>query len=231
MRKMMLVLACIICIFCMDLYAENKADFNIYLKTSIVPGSGTTNPGDTEPVVDGSGLKVYVFYDTAGAGEKNTKDLTNLTGVSSNTTVNDVTFDLTGNQSDDAAENFYLYLVATSNVSTAVDTTIAFYSTDGWEYDGTSVTSGAKTSLPLSFSTDPLSEGNLTTSEDDSWKVPSTEESSSSDSSSAIKVHANANSQVLDPTIVSKTTVSWTPDPTLLAGSWTATITVDVAGV
>lgn len=229
MRKMMLVLACIICIFCMDLYAENKPDFSIYLKTRIDPGSGTTNPGDTEPVVDGSGLKVYVFYDTAGAGSNSSTSLSGLTGVSSDETVNNQ-FDLTGNQSN-AADNFYLYLVATSNVSTAVDTTIAFYSTDGWVYDGTSATSGAKTSLPLSFTTDFLSDGNLTTSKDESWTVPNTEESSSNNNSSAIKVHANANSQVLNPTIVSKTTVSWTPDLTLLAGSWTATITVDVAGV
>ena len=229
MRKMMLVLACIICIFCMDLYAENKQDFKIFLKTSIVAGSGTNKPDDgTEPVVDdGSGLKVYVYYDTAGNGDG--ENLSGLTGVSSKTTVSEQ-FDLTGNQSD-AKEKFYLYLVATSNVSTAVDRTIAFYSTDGWVYDGTSSTSGAKTSLSLKFATDFQSDGNLTTSEDGSWTVPSTEESSSNVSSSAIKVHANANSQVLDPTIVSKTTVSWTPDPTLLAGSWTATITVDVAGV
>lgn len=231
MRKMMLVLACIICIFCMDLYAENKQDFKIFLKTSIDAGSGTNKPDDgTEPVVDdGSGLKVYVYYDTAGDVSNSSTSLSGLTGVSSETTVSDK-FDLTGNQSD-AAKKFYLYLVATSNVSANVDRTIAFYSTDGWVYDGTSATSSAKTSLPLSFTTDFLSDGNLTTSKDESWTVPNTEESSSNNNSSAIKVHANANSQVLNPTIVSKTTVSWTPDSTLLAGSWTATITVDVAGV
>lgn len=226
MRKMMLVLACIICIFCMDLYAEV---FDIHLQASITPGSGTNDPEDTDPVVDNSGLKVYVYYDTAGDVSNSSTSLSGLTGVSSETTVSDK-FDLTGNQSD-AAKKFYLYLVATSNVSANVVRTIAFYSTDGWVYDGTSATSGATTSLPLTFTTEFQSGGNLTTSEDDSWKVPSTEESSSDVGSSAIKVHANANSQVLYPTIVSKTTVSWPTDTTLLAGSWSATITVDVAGV
>ena len=200
------------------------ADTSVVLNGTVEEGGGVTPPGGGDVSLSEGAIKSYLYYDVNGLGSTGSDSTSDLTSLSKGETEYHLTesFDLTGT-SNEKHDTLYLYIFAGANAnSTGATLKITFSCTDGWVMTPESKpTDYEEQNIPLIFSTETFSEGDLTATAEDS------NASSGTSSSAEIEITAAQNAREGTSKIVSKTQVSWDPDA-YYVGKYLATITVKV---
>lgn len=196
---------------------------SIVIKGRVEEGGGIKPPDENIPSITDGAIQTFVYYDVEGAADiSGTSD--GLNGLSdASTTLEDISFDLTGSKSDPDA--LYLYLVCGVNAgSKESSATITFSSENGWEYKEDLGDREAQ-AIPLVFSSeDAFSVEGTFNVEPTSSEAPEGDTKSSIEI--ALSVAADAQFQ---PMVVSKTKVSWKQNA-YYVGKYEATITIQVDG-
>ena len=196
---------------------------SIVIKGRVEEGGGIKLPDENIPSITDGAIQTFVYYDVEGAANiSGTSD--GLNGLyDASTTLEDISFDLTGSKSDPDA--LYLYLVCGVNAGSKESrATITFSSEKGWEYKEDLGDREAQ-AIPLVFSSERAFsvEGTFTVE-------PTSSEASEGGKKSSIEIVLNAAADAqFQPMIVSKTKVSWKQDA-YYVGEYEATITIQVDG-
>ena len=196
---------------------------SIVIKGRVEEGGGIKLPDENIPSITDGAIQTFVYYDVEGtANISGTSDgLNGLYDVA--TTLEDISFDLTGSKSDPDA--LYLYLVCGVNAgSKESSATITFSSKEGWVYLE-DLGERQKQAIPLVFTSEDAfpDEGEFTVE-------PTSSNAPEGDTKSSIKIVLNAAADAqFQPMIVSKTKVSWKQDA-YYVGGYKATITIQVDG-
>lgn len=187
-------------------------------------GSSITDPDDNvdvAPIIKGP-VNVYLFYSTKaleGAVLNITDIVTDMKPIE-DTNIEEGGFDLTGDDKEDN-DALYLYLYAGYNTDSDATATVTFSST-GWKYGSEE---GAR--IPLDFTS-------KVSSDDTNLKcnVIDTDASADSTNSSAeFTFKATGATQNLTSFLAGISEVTWKQNPDYLAGSYQATITIEVTPV
>lgn len=184
-------------------------------------GSSITDPDDNvdvDPIIKGP-VNVYLFYSTKaleGAVLNITDIVTDMKPIE-DTNIEEGGFDLTGDDKEDN-DALYLYLYAGYNTASDATATVTF-SSAGWKYGGegdvvtplifTSKVSSGDTNLDCDVIDTPASEG-------------------PTESSAKFTFEATGATQNLTSFLAGISTVTWKQDSGYLAGSYKATITIEV---
>ena len=183
-------------------------------------GSSITDPDDNvdvDPIIKGP-VNVYLFYSTKaleGAVLNITDIVTDMKPIE-DTNIEEGGFDLTGDDKEDN-DALYLYLYAGYNTASDATATVKF-SSAGWKYGN------EKAVIPLKFTSKVSS--NDTNLNCDVTDTPASE--GSTESSALFTFDATGATQNLTSFLAGISEVTWEQDSDYLAGSYTATITIEV---
>ena len=217
MKKVIILLALLLAVA--PVFAEPNIVMNAEIEAN---GSSITDPGGTEdpidPIIKGP-VNVYLLYSTqnldgANLGIKNI--VTDMKPIEA-ANIEEDGFDLT-NDGTTGNDALYLYLYAGYNTASDAAATVKFSST-GWKYGGegdvvtplifTSKVSSGDTNLDCDVIDTPASEG-------------------PTKSSAKFTFEATGATQNLTSFLAGISTVTWKQDSGYLAGSYQATITIEV---
>lgn len=194
---------------------------DIIMSALISNGSSIVDPGDPEdpvdPIIKGP-VNVYLLYSTQKLDGANL-DITDI--VSGMNPIEDANieeggFDLT-NDGTTGNDALYLYLYAGYNTASNAGTTVTF-SSAGWKYGN------EKAVIPLKFTSKVSSKD--TNLNCDVTDTPASE--GSTESSALFTFDATGATQNLTSFLAGISEVTWEQDSGYLAGSYTATITIEV---
>lgn len=217
MKKVIILLAMLLAVA--PVFAEPNIVMNAEIEAN---GSSITDPGGTEdpinPIIKGP-VNVYLLYSTKALDGA----VLNITGIVTDmkpikdANIEEGGFDLTkdGTTGNDA---LYLYLYAGYNTASDATATVTFSST-GWKYGGE-----GDAVIPLKFASEVSS--NDTNLNCDVTDTPASEDST--ESSAEFTFEATGATQNLTPFLAGISTVTWKQDSGYLAGSYQATITIEV---
>lgn len=184
-------------------------------------GSSITDPDDNvdvDPIIKGP-VNVYLFYSTKaleGAVLNITDIVTDMKPIE-DTNIEEGGFDLTGDDKEDN-DALYLYLYAGYNTDSDATATVTFSST-GWKYggEGDAVT-------PLIFTSQVSSPANGLTCQSSDTRASG----DNSEASAEFTFAATKGTQYLESFLAGISTVTWEQNSGYLAGSYQATITIEV---
>ncbi|MBO8443965.1 MAG: hypothetical protein IAC42_09470 [Spirochaetes bacterium] len=196
---------------------------SIVIKGKVEEGGGIKPPDENIPSITDGAIQTFVYYDIEGAAgiSGNSEGLNGLSDAA--TTLDGISFDLTGLKGDPDA--LYLYLICGVNAgSEGSSATITFSSEKGWEYKEDLGDRKAQ-AIPLVFTNKgAFSDEGMFTVE------PTSSNASEGVTKSSIEIVLNAATDAqFQPMIVSKTKVSWEQDA-YYVGEYEATITIHVDG-
>lgn len=222
MKKVIILLTLLLAVA--PVFATPKA--NIVMNAVIDSnGSSIVDPGDPEdpvdPIIKGP-VNVYLLYSTKaleGADLNITDIVTDMKPIE-DANIEEGGFDLT-NDGTTGNDALYLYLYAGYNTASDATATVKF-SSAGWKYG-----SEEDARIPLDFTS-------KVSSDDTNLKcnVIDTDASADSTNSSAeFTFKATGATQNLTSFLAGISEVTWEQDPDYLAGSYQATITIEVTPV
>lgn len=217
MKKVIILLALLLAVA--PVFAEPNIVMNAEIEAN---GSSITDPGGTEdpidPIIKGP-VNVYLLYSTqnldgANLGIKNI--VTDMKPIEA-ANIEEDGFDLT-NDGTTGNDALYLYLYAGYN--TALDATaIVKFSSTGWKYggEGDAVT-------PLKFASQVSSPANGLTCQSSDTRASG----GNTEASAEFTFAATKGTQYLESFLAGISTVTWEQNSGYLAGSYQATITIEV---
>lgn len=215
MKKVIILLTLLLAVA--PVFAEPNIVMNAEIEAN---GSSITDPGGTEdpinPIIKGP-VNVYLLYSTKaleGAVLNITDIVTDMKPIKAANIEGG--FDLT-NDGKTGNDALYLYLYAGYNTASDAMATVKFSST-GWKYgdEGDAV-------IPLIFTSKTSTyDSNLTCKSTD---TPASEDTGAS---AEFTFKATGATQNLTSFLAGISTVTWKQDSGYLAGSYTATITIEV---
>lgn len=194
---------------------------DIIMNALISNGSSIVDPGDPEDPVDPifqGPVNVYLLYSTQKLDGANL-DITDIVSGMNPIEAKNITeggFDLT-NDGTTGNDALYLYLYAGYNTASNAGATVTF-SSAGWKYGN------EKAVIPLKFTSKVSS--NDTNLNCDVTDTPASE--GSTESSALFTFDATGATQNLTSFLAGISEVTWEQDSGYLAGSYTATITIEV---
>ena len=191
-------------------------------------GSSIVDPGYPEtpvdPIIKGP-VNVYLLYSTQALGDDaklGTEDIVPGMNPIEDTAINEEGFDLI-KDTNNGKDALYLYLYAGYNAKSTATATVTFSSV-GWEYQGKVPEGTESPVIPLKFASEVSS--NDTNLNCDVTDAPASE--GSTESSAEFTFEATGATQNLTSFLAGISEVTWDQDSGYLAGSYQATITIEV---
>ena len=226
MKKVIILLTLLLAVA--PVFAEPKA--NIVMNAEIEDnGSSITDPGgleEVDPIIQGP-INVYLFYSTelwenaSLEGDPVTNFSDKMTSITTDITEKEL-FDLTGDGTT-GNDALYLYLYVGYNTGSNAGAAVTF-SSAGWKYQETVPEGTESPVIPLEFTSD-------VSKKDANLKCDVTDKDASTDSvesSAVFTFEATGGTQNLKSFLAGISTVTWERSLDHLAGSYTATITIEV---
>lgn len=191
-------------------------------------GSSIVDPGYPEtpvdPIIKGP-VNVYLLYSTQALGDDaqlGTNAIVSGMNPIEDTAINEEGFDLI-KDTNNGKDALYLYLYAGYNTKSDATATVKF-SSGGWKYQGTVPEGTESPVISLKFTSDVYKkDANLTCDVTDADTS-----ADSAESSALFTFEATGATQNLTSFLAGISTVTWAQNSGYLAGSYQATITIEV---
>ena len=218
-------------IMCMGMIFAAPANYTLQLVTEVADGSDGNGTGtDDGNDFQFGGIKGWIFYSgdsNLSIGTTSEAGLSPVTGLlnaeDNSVTSGELTADLDGQTA--GADQVYLYIMTSSNCSTADNGGTVTFSSSGWKYKGTNV-EGNPANIALEFTSSPDTE---TAQYEVTVNTTDTDAKEGTPSSAVFEYSASAGSNTEGVKyITGKSLVTWPQDTNPLAGEWQADITIVV---
>lgn len=230
MKKILIIgLALIMCIG----MVFATPSYTLQLVTEVADGSDGNGTGtDDGNDFQFGGIKGWIFYSgdsNLSIGTTSESGLSPVTGLlnaeDNSVTSGELTADLDGQTA--GADQVYLYIMTSSNCSTADNGGTVTFSSSGWKYKGT-IAEGNPDNIALTFTSTPTS-GSESTAYGVTVSTADNNADDGTESSAKFTYSASAGSNTAGvKSITGKSIVTWSQDKNPLAGEWQADITIEV---
>ena len=230
MKKILIIgLALIMCIG----MVFATPSYTLQLVTEVADGSDGNGTGtDDGNDFQFGGIKGWIFYSgdsNLSIGTTSESGLSPVTGLlnaeDNSVTSGELTADLDGQTA--GADQVYLYIMTSSNCSTADNGGTVTFSSSGWKYKGT-IAEGNPDNIALTFTSTPTS-GSESTAYGVTVSTADNNADDGTESSAKFTYSASAGSNTAGvKSITGKSIVTWPQDKNPLAGEWQADITIEV---
>lgn len=207
--------------------------YTLQLVTEVADGSDGNGTGtDDGNDFQFGGIKGWIFYSgdsNLSIGTTSESGLSPVTGLlnteDNSVTSGELTADLDGQTA--GADQVYLYIMTSSNCSTADNGGTVTFSSSGWKYKGT-IAEGNPDNIALTFTSTPTS-GSESTAYGVTVSTADNNADDGTESSAKFTYSASAGSNTAGvKSITGKSIVTWPQDKNPLAGEWQADITIEV---
>lgn len=209
--------------------------YTLQLVTEVADGSDGNGTGtDDGNDFQFGGIKGWIFYSgdsNLSIGTTSESGLSPVTGLlnaeDNSTTKGELTADLDGQTA--GADQVYLYIMTSSNCSTADNGGTVTFSSSGWKYKGT-IEEGNPDNIALTFTSTPTpTSGSESTAYGVTVSTADNNASEGTESSAKFTYSASAGSNTAGvKSITGKSIVTWPQDKNPLAGEWQADIKIEV---